>query len=141
LHQKRWIRVDAQLDAFQRKALKIPFDPLDVPADDFLTGGRAWRLCRGKQADPDHFGIFEMHGLWFVLGNLIRDLLALNKIEILPWDDWGHMVGVGETCREEELALLDRIAGLTEAGDEAWEEVRAVYDGDPLLRAPQGWQP
>jgi hypothetical protein len=140
IHQKRWIRVDSQLDAIQRRALKIRFDPLDVPADDFLTGGRAWRLCRGGQADPDHFGIFDMHGLWFVLGDMIRDLLALNKVEILPWDEWGHMLGPGVACPKEELLFLDRIAGLTEAGDEAWEEVRAVYEGDPLLRVPEGWK-
>jgi hypothetical protein len=38
--QERWILVDAQLDAFQCSALKVPFNPLDVPRDQFIVGGR-----------------------------------------------------------------------------------------------------
>jgi hypothetical protein len=26
------------------------------------------------------------HGLWFVRGDLMRDSLALSKVETLPWD-------------------------------------------------------
>ncbi len=57
--QRRWIMVDAQLDPLQCDVLNIPFDPLDVPRDQFITGGRAWQMCRSGQADPDRFGIFE----------------------------------------------------------------------------------
>jgi len=61
--EQRWKLVDAQLDAFQCEALKIPFDPLDVPRDQFIVGGMAWQMCRAGQADPESFGIFDMHGL------------------------------------------------------------------------------
>ena len=64
--QQRWILVDAQLDSFQCDAMKIPFNPLDVPRDQFIVGGRAWQMCRTGQSDPDQFGIFDMHGLWFI---------------------------------------------------------------------------
>ncbi len=80
----RWILLDAQLDALMTTTLKIDFDPLNLPRDRFVVGGRAWQLCRRGQADPESFGIFDMHGLWFVRGDLIRDFLALNKMEILP---------------------------------------------------------
>jgi hypothetical protein len=40
-------------------------------------------------ADPERFGILDMHGLWFVLQNLVRDLAARAKRELLPWDGWG----------------------------------------------------
>ena len=43
---ERWRIVDAQLDALQREALAIDFDPLDVPRRQFITGGRAWHMCR-----------------------------------------------------------------------------------------------
>jgi hypothetical protein len=72
----RWILVDAQLDAFQREALAIAFDPLDVPRNQFLAGGKAWQLCRSGQADPEKFGILDMHGLWFIRGDLVRDVLG-----------------------------------------------------------------
>ena len=37
------------------------------------------------------FGILDMHGLWFIAGNVIRDVAALNNHEMLPWDVWGAM--------------------------------------------------
>lgn len=36
-----WVLVAAQLDEFQCNALNIPFDPLDVPRDQFIIGGLA----------------------------------------------------------------------------------------------------
>ena len=39
--QGRWVLADAQMDARQRGVLQLPFDPLDVPRDQFITGGAA----------------------------------------------------------------------------------------------------
>ena len=50
--QRRWIRTDAQLDSFQQEALKLRFDPLDVPEDAFLVAGRAWRACAEGSMEP-----------------------------------------------------------------------------------------
>ena len=38
----RWVLVDAQLDELQCDVLKMSFDPLDVPRDQFIVGGKAW---------------------------------------------------------------------------------------------------
>ncbi len=81
MHRMRGGDWSTQLDAFQCAELKIAFDPLDVPRDQFIVGGQAWKLCRSGQADPDQFGIFDMHGLWFVRGDFLRDVAALNKTE------------------------------------------------------------
>jgi hypothetical protein len=136
----RWVLVDAQLDALQREAMRIPFDPLDVPRDQFLTGGVAWRLCRQGKADPDQFGIFDMKGLWFIRGDLLRDLFALNKLEILPWDHWGLMSKEEQALTTDDLALLDRVAELTLAGDQALDEIRRVCEDEPALRRPADWR-
>ena len=136
-----WVMVDAQLDSFQCQALGIEFDPLDVPSDQFLTAGKAWLMCRAGQADPDQFGIFDLKGMWFIRGNVVRDLLALNKIEILPWDVWGLMAKEEQDVTPEDMEFLDRVAQLTLAGNEAFSEVRAVYEGDSCLRMPPDWQP
>lgn len=139
--QQRWALVDAQLDQLQRDALRISFDPLDVPRDQFITGGRAWQMCRRGEADPDSFGIFDMKGLWFVRGDLLRDLLALNKIEVLPWDHWG-LIGKDERdITEDDLRFLDRAAELTLAGNDSFDDVRAVYEQTPAVRMPANWQP
>src|SRR5512142_428260 len=43
--QSRWIMVDAQLDDLQCEVLKIKFDTLDVPRDQFIVAGKAWQMC------------------------------------------------------------------------------------------------
>ena len=131
-----WRLGDAQLDAVQTGALNPDFDPLDVPPDRFLVAGEAWRRCRAGEADPATFGIMDMHGLWFVAGNLVRDLAALNNMEMLPWDVWGLMWGPGDTPTPETLAKLDRVAALTVSPDAHFADLRALYAADPDLRTP-----
>lgn len=131
--QRRWILVDAQLDELQCDALKIPFDPLDVPRDQFIVGGMAWQMCRTGQADPDHFGIFDMHGLGFVRGDFIRDVAALNKVELLPWDCWG-IIEKPEENDPDDLIFLDHLAELTSADVAEFETVRNLYRSDARLR-------
>jgi hypothetical protein len=137
--EARWVMVDAQLDAFQRDVLGIDFDPLDLPPGCFLTGGEAWQLCRGGGADPELFGIFDMHGLWFIRGDLVRDFLALLKIEILPWDHWGITSAYDADLAADDLALLDRLAELTGSPHDQLPTLQALYEGDDRLRMPPGW--
>ncbi len=139
--QQRWVLVDAQLDALQLRSLGISFDPLNVPRDQFLVGGKAWQMCRSGRADPDKFGIFEWHGLWFVRGDLVRDFLSLNKIELLPWDSWGMMAGPEDALTTQDAEVLDRMAALTLAGNEAFEQVRTLYESDPRLCKKPDWNP
>jgi hypothetical protein len=134
--QRRWIQVDAQLDALQRDVLKIDFDPLDVPRDRFINGGKAWQMCRHQGIDPDLFGIHDLKGLWFVRGDLLRDFAALNKMELLPWDSWGLILGYDQDISADGLALLDRVAALCQSGDDAFDKVRALYDTDERVRVP-----
>lgn len=134
--QTRWIQVDAQLDSIQHDKLKIDFDPLDVPRDRFINGGRAWQMCRQEGIDPDLFGIFDMKGLWFVRGDLIRDFAALNKMELLPWDSWGLNDVADQAITEEGWTLLDRVAALCQAGNDSFDDMRALYDADDRLHVP-----
>jgi len=130
--QERWILVDAQLDALQCEVLKIPFNPLDVPRDQFIVGGRAWKMCRSGRSDPDNFGIADMHGLGFVRGDFVRDVASLNKIELLPWDCWG-IIEKPEENNPDDLAFLDRLADLTSSDVPNLDTVRNLYETDPRL--------
>jgi len=131
-----WHLVDAQLDAPQRDAFGIPFDPLDVPRTHFVVAGDAWQRCRSGRSDPRDFGILDLRGLWFVRGNLVRDLAARAKRELLPWDGWGLMA-TREESDAAELALLDRVAELTQAGDQRHLDVLRLQDSEPGLRVPR----
>jgi len=132
----RWVMVDAQLDTLQREKLKIDFDPLDVPADRFIVGGKAWQMCRSGKSDPDTFGINDLHGLWFVRGNLIRDLASLNKVELLPWDAWGLIDREESSVSGTDLSLLDRTATVSQQDNGEFADLRALYLGNDLLRVP-----
>jgi hypothetical protein len=134
--EARWIRLDAQLDEVQRAELKVDFDPLDVPRDRFVIAGDAWTQCRAGKANPEKFGIFDMRGLWFIAGNVVRDVAALNNMEMLPWDVWGAMIHPDEPLQDDQLALFDRLAALTRAPDAAFTKLRTLYEGDERLRVP-----
>lgn len=134
--QQRWVLVDAQLDELQQRALSLPFDPLDVPRNQFIVGGQAWQLCRSGQADPETFGIFDMHGLWFVRGNFVRDVAALNKVELLPWDSWGIAEGRDEDLTVADLTFLDQVAAWVSGDVPDFALVRQLYESDDRLRVP-----
>jgi hypothetical protein len=136
--QSRWILVDAQMDPVQRKTFQLAFDPLDVPRDAFIIAGDAWQKCRTGRADPAAFGLSHigMAGLWFIAGNVVRDFASLNRMEALPWDVWGLMEMGDDALTDEKRALLDRVAALTLAGDEAFPEIRRLYESDDRLRMP-----
>jgi hypothetical protein len=138
--QARWILVDPQLDAVQRKVFHPDFDPLDVPRDRFIIAGDAWRMCRTGRAKADRFGLSHvpgLSGLWFIAGDMLRDLASLNRMELLPWDVWGMMqMGDAGLLEGGKGALLDRVAALTLAGDGAFSEVRAIYEDDHLRVPP-----
>ncbi len=139
--EKRWIRVDAQLDSLQLDYLKIDFDPHDLPEGTFLSGAETWRSCRQGELDPQLCGIFDMKGLWFVQGNLVRDFMAMNKLEVLPWDCNEIMSGPDAEVSAEDYQLLDKIAELVLSGDGAFQEMRSLYEADERLRMPAEWQP
>jgi hypothetical protein len=141
--QGRWRLVDPELeDELTRQENQIAFSAHDVPRDQFLVGGKAWQLCRSAKANPDHFGVAEragwnLQGLPFVRGNLIQDLAALNKMELLNWDCWGLMLRNIGTHTPDELELLDRVAALTQNGAEALEQIRVIYEKGAQLKVPK----
>jgi len=135
---RRWVLADPQFDDLWRKKLKIAHDVLDVPRDQFLVAADAWTRCRDGRGDPATFGIFEgnLRGLWFLAGSLVRDLAALNKVEMLPWDVWGGIPQPNHQLREDDLAYFDRLAAALSSADASVDALRARYRDDEQLRVP-----
>ena len=131
-----WQLLDAQIDAAQRAILRLEFDPLDVPRDKFIVAGDAWMSCREGRTDPQTYGIFDMRGLWFIAGNVLRDFASLNNMEMLPWDVWGPMTGNDSELVPDKIALFDRLALLTLDPDKGFAELRALYEDEGALRVP-----
>jgi hypothetical protein len=135
--EQRWVVVDAQLDEPQRNAMKIAFDPLDVPRDQFVVAHAAWQCARRGDIDEQRFGFSPaaLTGLWFIAGNLVRDAAALNGVELLPWDVWGAMAEPKRALTPDQLAYFDRLAQLTAAADSDREarELRALFEAGAAL--------
>ena len=95
-------------------------------------------VWRPGTADPNRFGIdfAGLRGLWFVAGSLVRDVAALNKVEMLPWDVWGAQPGVDATLDAAQLGYFDRLAALTGEPDASFEQLRSQYPRDEGLRVP-----
>ena len=60
--------------------------------------------------------------------NLLQDLAALNKTEMLLWDVWGP--------DEKNPELFDKVAAQTQRDDEAFPGLQETYETRPGLKAP-----
>jgi hypothetical protein len=117
----RWKRGDAQIDDVLVPQFKIDFDVTDLPPGKFLTGGEAWQLFRRGDADPNKFGLSNHEaGDWWIAGNLVRDLAALDNVESLPWDCWDPMPKPTDTF---DPALFDHL-DTTKVPDTVYNAVR-----------------
>jgi hypothetical protein len=123
-----------------KKCAGTTFITLDLPRHQFIVGGAAWKMCRSRQADPDQFGIFDMHGIDFIKGDFVRDVAALNKVELLPWDCWGMILTEYVTLPPDDLSMLDRLANLTCTDVPNFDAVRQLYESDPRLRVGEAIQ-
>lgn len=136
--RKQWVMVDAQLDDFQQKALKIPFDPLDVSQEYFITGPRAWRMCRDGLANPELFGIFEWWGYDYLRWNLILDANSLLKMSMQPWDAWeGYMSMPIEEWTEKDYEVMDDLARLAMNVDNDFNALYKYVQGNKKIKVPE----
>ena len=136
--ESRWVLADPQFDEVWRQRLRISHNVLDVPRDRFLVGADAWAKCRSGEAETSQFGISKgsLRGIWFIAGALLRDLAALNKMEMLQWDVWGVMPRPEESMSDEQLAFFDRVAALTRDPDASFGELRSLYETEDGAHVP-----
>ncbi|MEV6020009.1 transglutaminase-like domain-containing protein [Streptomyces sp. NPDC051997] len=107
--ERRWVRVDTE-----HLGHGYVERPEDLAPGEFLTGGEAWTQHRKGLIDPQLFGVFGTDHAWGpaeISGNAVRDLAALRKLEMLPWDEWGRMTEAyeGKTGPDYDQ-LIDRVA-------------------------------
>jgi hypothetical protein len=133
-----WHLVDAQVASAPKGTYTdADVDPLNVPRDAFLVGGQAWQECRAGSRDVDRIGTSAagLTGMWEVQGNVVRDLASLNRVETLPWDEWGLIPVHFDQLEPADIDLLDQIAAISAAGGPLRQAADA-YRSDPRLPAP-----
>jgi len=90
------------------------------------------------------FGVHEVEHAWGigeVRGNAVRDLAALNKVEMLPWDEWGRMDASyrGETGADYRKRIENKIVGDRAASSRRDEFlIRVSAEMNSLLRSSAG---
>jgi hypothetical protein len=130
---KRWVRIDSEI-----LGQSILAEPEDLRPGQFLTGGEAWKAFRAGHIDPARYGVYgtDNWGPGEIRGNALRDLAALNKVEMLPWDEWGRMDASykGQTGADYD-ELLDTIADVCAADDPS--AVADLYARDELRVPPE----
>ena len=130
--QGRWVRIDTEI-----LGQEVLSHPHDLRVGEFLTGGEAWTAFRRGEIDAARFGVHgtDNWGPAEIQGNAVRDLAALNKVETLPWDEWGRMTEAyeGRTGADYD-ELLDELAEVC-ATDQP-EALAALYDHEQL-RVPK----
>jgi hypothetical protein len=150
-NDNRWLTVDVQMDNMIRESERLPpevrqylttLTPQDTPPENFMTGGQAWLNCRSGEDDPMSFGIGEDYwGLRMIRQNLLRDLLALNKYELIPWDDIPNSLLNRDHSEPtpEQFTFLDHVAEVTVNADTEFEEIQRLYKENPSLHVPTDW--
>jgi len=130
---ERWRLVEPEIDDDHTDPVDgASFDGLDVPPDRFLTAPRAWQLARSGAVDPERFvtdpdlEIPATRGWPQLRHNLVHDLAALNKTEMLLWEDWGAPDS-RTPPGPDELPVLDELATLTGQPSPPLADLRSAY--------------
>jgi excinuclease ABC subunit A len=126
----RWVLVDAMTEEPILKRLRFKFDPLNIDSSSqFLLAGEVWQRCRAGKADPKEFGDSpDDLGLPPIRYALLQDFDYLNKNELVGFDAWHSLINKPENeVTEEEKALLDKVAEMTNHVDSNFNGLRELY--------------
>jgi len=135
--RQRWRLVDAELaDDHVDPADDTRVDPEDLTAAQFVTGPAAWLACRSGSTDPERYvvdpglDIPATRGWPYVRHNLIHDLAALTRHEMVLWDNWGWTEPDADLA-SEHLEVLDELAAAT-SGSATAAQSEKLYARDGL---------
>lgn len=146
-NERRWRLVDAQIgDNHTDPNDGFRVDPDDIPRDRFVSAGDAWCDCMAGDDDPKSFTVRPgaqlpmLSGFPYICHNLVLDLAALNKVEMILWDMWG-LIGMGfssraDTVESEVHELFDRVAEATIAARDH-RALSRLFWNEPRLRLPE----
>lgn len=138
-----WYRFDVEFAAVDG----FLFNTLDVPRERFLMACEAWLRIQNEPGIASRFGVssLDLAGEWFVAGSLLREVAALRKLELKPWDYWGLSKGlspVSTALSREARKTLDQLARRLGSADVEGEGEPGALAGWPLPREvlsfPQG---
>jgi hypothetical protein len=128
-----------KIPARARGGFETHFSPVR-PHDHWIC--EYWNPTQQRWIQVDAEIDSDLKQKWnFVLSEMILDVMALNKFELLPWDTNKLSEKHIGQLSESDLALLDKVAHLIDEGDKAFPEIRRHYETKPSLRMSWYWRP
>lgn len=123
----RWWAVDPQLDAIQQEQYAIQFDTQKmVLGRDFYPAGQIYQQVKNGEVKSLNYRFnHKWKGMPCIRGNLLHDLLALNKVELVPWDYWQAKI-VDKPTAEDEVRYA-KWAELTQNANGEWTALQEAY--------------
>ncbi len=141
--ERRWRLVEPEVGADHTDPTDgTELDVLDVPRNRFLVGPDAWLACRSGEPDASRFVVAPeltepfLRGWPYLLHNLVLDLAALNRHEMILWDGWGVMAGTEEEVGEATAARMDGLAALLADPAMGLDAIRAAFAADDVRVPP-----
>ena len=115
-------------------------DPSGEIEGEIVPAAKAWTACRAGEMDAAQFVADAQNKQlgWDALRtNLILDLAAMNKVELLNWDRYGWLLRPFEDFSDRALATMDAAAEALLKADEDFDAVLAVYAAEEGLQVPR----
>ncbi|MCA9833468.1 MAG: transglutaminase domain-containing protein [Thermomicrobiales bacterium] len=126
----RWRLVDPELRGPWTLSGGQEVNPVDISREIFLPGLDAWRRSRAGEFDAEKFVVApdlmvpDLRGWPYLRHNVVQDIAALNRSEMLLWDVWGIDQIEGREPTTEELAVLDEAANASTQAE--WQALYAT---------------
>ncbi|TQV94741.1 hypothetical protein IF1G_06752 [Cordyceps javanica] len=80
----------------------------------------------------------QLRGQVFIAHHVLHDLAALDKTELLLWEEWGPRADYTEALRDDaERRLMDEVAAVTARPDVRAEDVKSLLLRRPQLAVPE----
>lgn len=112
-------------------------DASGLAKGEFMPAAEAWQAVRAGKLDAGLFCDKESSGMTVLRNNLMLDLAAVNKRELLNWDRYGWMLRPFEDFSDRAWETLDKVAELLLAGDGALDELAELYDREEGIQVPK----
>ncbi len=103
---------------------------------EFIPAADIWLGWRCGEVDAKKFTAAMDSGATLILANLMLDIAAMNKRELLEWDRYSWSLRPLDEFSDRALQTLDKAAELLLAGEDGLEELWALYENEEGIQVP-----
>lgn len=104
---------------------------------EFISASQAYQDVKAGKTEAVKYTNEDSIGIEIVIANLILDLAAVNKKEMLSWDRYGWMVRPVADYSDRAWEILDQVADLLANDDRNIEALETAYNSEEGLMIPR----